>query len=523
MNGLFSSYKKDLSAGLIVFLVALPLCLGIALASGAPLISGVIAGIVGGIVVGSLSGSNLGVSGPAAGLAVIVLNAITEMGSFEIFLAAVVLAGLLQLILGFIGAGVIAYYFPSAVIKGMLAAIGVIIFLKQIPHAVGYDKDYEGEMSFVQVDGENTFSELINMLGFIHPSAVIIVVLSLLIYWVWSLPALKEKKFFKLVQAPLVVVVVGVVLSNVFKGIPGFELAQEHLVNVPIFDSWDSVNAQLFFPDFSNVLNKDFILLVVTIAVIASIETLLCLEASDKMDPEKRVSPVNRELRAQGIGNMVSGLIGGLPVTQVVVRSTANIQSGGKTKLSAIFHGFLLLGFTIAIPMVLNMIPLSSLAAILLVVGYKLANPAAIKQEFSKGWVQFIPYLVTILAIVFTDLLVGIGIGLAVSICFLLIKNYFAAYAVNYKEHDGTYTVELAQDVNFINKASFLKFFVELKDNSTVIIDMRRNLFIDNDVKEVIDEFMINAKTRGIEVKILKNENIHSPEGFMQKEKKLLV
>ena len=414
-KSLFSNIKSDLPAGLVVFLVAVPLCLGIALASGAPLFSGIIAGMVGGIVVTSFSGSQLGVSGPAAGLAVIVLAAIEDLGAFDSFLLAVVIAGIVQIVLGIARAGIIGYYFPSSVIKGMLAAIGVIIFLKQIPHAFGYDKDPEGDLEFMQDDGQNTFSELFNMFEFITPGALIISTLSLAILILWERPFMKKIKLFQIVQGPLVVVALGIILGIVFKG-SQFAISQEHMVAIPVADGFDGFVGLFTLPDFSQILNPQIWIVGITIAIVASLETLLCVEATDKLDPQKRVTPTNRELRAQGIGNLVSGLIGGLPVTQVIVRSSANIQSGGKSRMSALFHGVLILISAMAIPNILNMIPLASLAAILLVVGYKLAKPELFKQMYHAGLKQFVPFTVTVLAIVFTDLLVGIGIGLAVAI-----------------------------------------------------------------------------------------------------------
>ncbi|MDX5436242.1 MAG: SulP family inorganic anion transporter, partial [Pontibacter sp.] len=357
----FKEFKNDLPAGIVVFLVAVPLCLGIAMASGAPLFSGIIAGIVGGIVVSLISGSQLGVSGPAAGLAVIVLNAIDDLGSFPVFLSAVFLAGIIQLVLGFLKAGSIGYYFPTSVIKGMLAGIGVIIILKQIPHAFGYDRDYEGDVFFMQPDGETTFSGLFESLNYITPAALIISVVSLAILILWEQVLTKKSKVFQLIQGPLVVVVIGIVLNLVFENLyPPYALAANHLVELPVAESFGGFFTQFTTPDFSRVFSYDVLFLAGTLAIVASLETLLCLEATDKLDPYKRISPANRELKAQGIGNMVSGLIGGLPVTQVIVRSSANIQSGGRTKLSAFIHGLLILASVIAIPGILNMIPLAS-------------------------------------------------------------------------------------------------------------------------------------------------------------------
>ena len=366
----FKNLKKDLPAGLIVSLVAVPLCLGIALASGAPLFSGIISGIIGGIVVGIISGSALGVSGPAAGLAVIVLNAIQDLGAFEVFLMAVVLAGVIQFIFGLLQGGIIAYYFPSSVIKGMLAGIGVIIFLKQIPHALGYDKDHEGSLNFNQADGQNTISEFFNMLDSISAGPVIISFICLAILILWQRPFMKKNPIFSIVQGPLVAVTVGIILNILFSK-TNLSLSSEQLVSIPVASSLNEFLSFFRSPDYSAISNSQVWISAITIAVVASLETLLCLEATDKLDPHKRTSPANLELKAQGIGNIISGLIGGLPVTQGIIRSSTNIQAGGLTKTSAIFHGFILLFAAMLIPGVLNMVPLASLAAILLIVGYK--------------------------------------------------------------------------------------------------------------------------------------------------------
>ena len=506
---LFSNLKSDFPASIVVFLVAVPLCLGIALASGAPLFSGIIAGIVGGIVVGALSGSDVGVSGPAAGLAVIVLTAIQDLGAFEIFLMAVVLAGLIQLALGFLKAGIIGYYFPSSVIKGMLAGIGVLIFLKQIPHAFGYDKDYEGNVSFQQPDGHNTFSELYYMFEGITPSALIISLLSLAILILWERPFMKKIPLFKIVQGPLVVVVLGIILVQVFNGIEGLALNPDHLVQIPVADGFSDMINLFTFPDFGAIGNPAVWTTAATIAVVASLETLLCVEATDKLDPYKRVTPTNRELKAQGVGNFVSGLVGGLPVTQVIVRSSANIQSGGKTKMSAILHGFILLISALSIPFVLNMIPLASLAAILILVGYKLAKPVLFKQMYKNGWSQFVPFVVTIVGIVLTDLLIGIALGMAVAIFYILYNNYKKPYFFYPEKHEegAPIVLELAEDVTFINKASILQTLNHLPKNSKVIIDAMKTVNIDHDVVEIIEDFKQQAPYKNIELVVRARKN----------------
>ncbi|MEM7371618.1 MAG: SulP family inorganic anion transporter [Bacteroidota bacterium] len=505
-ESMWANVKYDLPASIVVFLVATPLCLGIALASGAPLFSGIIAGIVGGIVVGVVSGSPIGVSGPAAGLAVIVLSAISSLGAWETFLVAVVLAGLFQMILGFLQAGIIGYYFPSSVIKGMLAGIGIIIFLKQIPHAFGYDKVPEGSLTFAQQDSQNTFSELFNMLDYIHPGAMIIAFLSLAILILWERPFMKRQKVFQLIQGPLVVVVSGILLNELFKSaFPSLAINTKHLVQLPVADNIMGFFSLFTFPDFTQLANGEVYVVAITIAVVASLETLLCVEATDKLDPYKRVTPTNRELKAQGLGNMLSGLIGGLPVTQVIVRSSANIQSGGRTKQSAIFHGFMLLLSVMFIPKVLNLIPLATLAAILFAVGFKLAKPSLFKQMYKNGWYQFIPFMVTIIGIVTTDLLIGIGLGMAVAIFTILMNNYRMPYSVSKQtdEKDESIVIRLSEDVSFLNRANIMKTLDEIPANTKVLIDASRSISIDYDVREIIADFKDKAKIHNIDLTIV--------------------
>jgi len=503
--GFMKTLGADLPASLVVFLVALPLCLGIALASGAPLFSGIIAGIVGGIVIGALSGSSLGVSGPAAGLAVIVLSAIQELGAYEIFLFAVVLAGIIQFVLGIAKAGVIGYYFPSSVIKGMLSGIGIIIILKQIPHIFGYDADPEGDLAFMQVDGHNTFSELIYMVNLISPGATIIALVSLTILIIWERPFMKKNPIFNLVQGPLVAVIAGIVLHMLFQDSSIYALRAEQVVNIPVSDSIQGFFGQFTFPDFSQWNNPAVYITAITIAVVASLETLLSVEATDKLDPEKRITPTNRELLAQGAGNMLSGMIGGLPVTQVIVRSSANIQSGGKTKLSAIIHGFLLLLSAMFIPNILNLIPLSSLAAILLVVGYKLAKPSVFRDIYSTGKAQFIPFVVTIIGIVFTDLLTGIALGMLVAVMHILWNNYKVPYHFDTEDYvkNKTLKIELSEDVSFLNKAPIMRSLQELPEGIEVIIDASNTKNIHPDILEIIEDFQISAKTKNINIKLV--------------------
>jgi len=504
-NNYIQNLRHDLPASLIVFLVAVPLCLGIALASGAPLFSGIIAGIIGGIVVGAFSGSQLGVSGPAAGLAVIVLTAIQDLGAFETFLLAVVISGLIQFVLGVAKAGIIGYYFPSSVIKGMLAGIGIIIFLKQIPHALGYDKDYEGSLSFFQNDGHNTFSQLYYMLGGISLGALIISSLSIAILILWEQKFMKKISVFKLIQGPLVVVALGIVLNMLFRN-TSLALQADQVVSIPVAENIAGFFKLFTFPDFSQWNNPKVYTVAVTIAIVASLETLLCLEATDNLDPKKRVSPANQELRAQGIGNFLSGLVGGLPITQVIVRSSTNILSGGRTKTSAIMHGFILLISAMMLPHILNLIPLSCLAAILFLVGYKLAKPSLFKAMYKTGWKNFVPFIVTIVAIVLTDLLVGIGVGMVVAIFVVLYDNYqrpFLFEKDNKFDDTGAINIKLSEDITFLHKANIKRALNIIPDNSKVTIDASNSINIHTDVIEIIDEFEINAVDRNITVNII--------------------
>lgn len=513
-NSIFSNLKYDLPASIVVFLVAVPLCLGIALASGAPLFSGIIAGFVGGIIVGLLSGSSLGVSGPAAGLAVIVLTAIQDLGAFETFLLAVVLAGVIQLVLGFLKAGVIGYYFPSSVIKGMLSGIGIIIILKQIPYAMGYDETREWDFMFFQ-DGQNTISNLLNVMDVVTPGAIIITTISLIILILWERPFMKKIGLFKVIQGPLVVVVIGIILNLVFQNVNGLSLASDQLVSIPVAEALSGFFNQFTLPDFNQLNNPEVYVVAITLAVVASLETLLSVEATDKLDPQKRITPTNRELRAQGVGNMVSGFIGGLPITQVIVRSSANIQSGGRTKVSAIFHGILLLGCAVFIPYVLNLVPLASLAAILFVVGFKLAKPSIFKDIYAMGKEQFIPFIITILGIVFTDLLIGIGLGMVVAILYILWNDYKTPYHFNPDEFeiDKPVSIRLSDNVTFLNKARILHTLNELPDESHVIIDASKTRNIHPDILEIIENFEQNAKTRNIIIEMhgLEHNNSNDP------------
>lgn len=496
---LSKNLKKDIPAGIVVFLVALPLCLGIAMASGAPLFAGILTGIIGGIVVSSISGSQLSVSGPAAGLTVIVFSAIASLGSYQTFLLAVVLAGVLQIIFGFVKAGIIANYFPSAVIEGMLAAIGVILILKQLPHAVGYDSDFEGDENFLQLDQGNTFSAISDSFTKFTLGAIVISVISLAIMIYWP----KFKKV-SMVPAPVIVVALGIILTIVFQNTP-LALDPKQLVIIPVVNSFSEFTGLFSMPDFNQIANQQVWTVAVTIAIVASIETLLCIEAVDKIDPIKRISPTNRELVAQGVGNIASGMLGGLPMTSVIVRSSVNVHAGGRTKMSAIFHGTLLLLSVLFIPLLLNKIPLACLAAILLITGYRLARLELFKKMWGHGKDQFIPFVVTIIAVVFTDLLKGVAIGMVVGIFYILRNNlrnpYF--YKIEPNGDKKVITIKLAQEVSFLNKAAIQYALTNLPYESDVIIDGSESMYIDRDVLEIIENFKHNAYTKATIVQLV--------------------
>jgi MFS superfamily sulfate permease-like transporter len=502
---LFANLKSDFASGLVVFLVALPLCLGIAMASGAPLFSGIISGIIGGIVVGYLSKSHLSVSGPAAGLTAIVLTAITDLGAFDIFLTAVFISGLIQLALGFIKAGSISNYFPTNVIEGMLAGIGIIIILKQLPHAFGYDSDFEGDQSFIQSDGNNTLSSLMGIVDYVQLGAIIITVLSLIILVAWDkVPFLRK---LKLIPGALVAVILGVILNEIFTATgSSLAIAKEHLVSLPIPSSLEEFKQIIVTPNFSGITNPKVWVIGLTIAIVASIETLLCIEAADRMDAHKRYTDTNVELKAQGIGNIISSLLGGLPMTSVVVRTSANNNAGAKSKMSAIIHGVLLLLSVLIIPAILNKIPLATLAAILLLVGYKLAKPATFKHFWKNGKYQFIPFISTLLAVVFLDLLKGVALGIIISIIFILKGNLKRAYSFRKEEYaDGDIIhIDLAQEVSFLNKAAIKSTLNDIPENSKVIINAQDTVYIAHDVLDLIKEFKkIRAKEENIKVKLV--------------------
>lgn len=498
------SIGRDLTAGLVVFLVALPLCLGVALASNAPLFSGIIAGVAGGLVVGLLSGSPLSVSGPAAGLTAIVAAQIAKLGSFEAFLAAVVVAGVIQILLGLFRQGFIAAFFPSSVIKGLLAAIGVILVLKQVPHVVGHDPDPEGEMSFSQPDGSNTFSEIWQSMGDVQEGALIIGVSATVLLFLWG----KSKRLSRTpIPAPLIVVLLGIAAQEMFKNLGGnLAIDASHLVQVPVIQSGQGIASLLTFPNLAAFLQPHVYIGGITIAVVASLETLLNLEAVDKLDPEQRVSPPNRELFAQGVGNVVSGFLGGLPVTSVIVRSSVNVNAGGKTKVSTIFHGALLALSVLLIPNLLNRIPLSALGAILLVTGLKLASPSLFRQMWSEGKSQFVPFITTITGILLTDLLIGILIGSATSVGFILHSNMRRPIRRIIERHASgeVLRIELANQVSYLSKAALEKILREVPRGRHVLLDARHTDYIDPDVLDFIDDFRSTiAAAHGVELSMV--------------------
>lgn len=492
-------WSSDFRSSIIVFLVALPLCLGIALASGAPLFAGIVAGVVGGIVVGALSGSSLSVSGPAAGLTSIVAASIVDLGSFQAFLFAVVLAGVVQLLLGYLKAGSIGHFFPASVIKGMLAGIGLILILKQIPHAVGYDADFEGDEYFFQRDEQNTFSEIANAISALTPGAIVIAMLSIAILVFWNSDRVQRFGFFRLVPAPLIVVVIGIALYSLFDSfVPYLSIDSKHLVSVPVLSDSEGISSSLTFPDFSVWLNPKVYGVALTIAVVASLETLLSIEACDKLDPYRRITPLNRELKAQGVANVVSGLLGGLPLTSVIVRSSTNISSGARSKASAISHGVILLMMVLLFPSLLQRIPLASLAAILIVIGFKLSSPSLYTTMYQKGMSQFLPFLTTVVAVTFTNLLQGVFLGILVAVFFILRTNFEEAIIL---VHEGdNYLLKMTKDVSFLNKAHLRSKLQSIPNQASVTIDGSRANFIDADIRETIEDFIKEAEAKKINV-----------------------
>jgi carbonic anhydrase len=514
-SSFFSEWRDNLPSGLAVYLVALPLCLGIGLASTSipgvidtpNLFAGVISGIIGGIVVGSFSGSRLGVSGPAAGLITIVIAAIITLGSYQAFLATVVLAGIIQLLGGVFKAGAISNYFPSSVIKGMLAGIGITLILKEIPHLFGWDANPFGAEAFQQIDGQNTFSEIANFVNYISPGATVIGIVSILILLIFELKVIKKMAAIKFIPGSLIVVVIGIALNGLFlTWFPNLMVSKKHLVDIPVAQNIGEFFHFFTFPDFSILSNPNSYVIAFTIAIVASLETLLSVEATDKLDPQKQVTPTNKELKAQGVGNIISGLIGGLPITQVIVRSSANINAGATTRLSAVFHGTILLLSILFIPQLLNYIPLAALAAVLFFVGYKLSSFKLFKSMYNAGYEQFIPFIVTIAGVLFADLLKGIVLGMAVCLFFVLRKSY--KNNIEKKESNAGETLEtqliLSDKISFLNKGKLIKILTLLPDNTILIIDGTNCVRIDNDILDLINHFKsFTAKKKGIDLTII--------------------
>lgn len=505
MNKLFKTIAADIPASVVVFLVALPLCLGVAVASDALPVTGIIAGVTGGIITGLISKSHLSVSGPAAGLTAIVAGAIGTLPSYEIFLLSVVLAGIFQIVLGFLKAGIVGDFIPNSVIKGMLAAIGIILILKQIPHFLGYDKDSEGDESFLQPDKKNTFTEIIDAVQNPTAGAIIIGLVSMLILLAYEWKLIKKQKIIQYIPGPLIVVVFSILLNHYFKTkLLTFAVKDDHLVNIPLFQSVKGFFTSLPNPDLSGITSSSMWFTAITLAVVASLESLLSIEAVDKLDPEKRLTPNNWELKVQGVGNIVSGMLGGLPITSVIVRSSANVNAGAKSKMSAVYHGVLLLLSVLFFPQLLNMIPLAALAAILIFTGYKLAKISLFKELYQKGLDQFIPFVVTIVAIIATDLLKGIAVGLIVGLFSVIRSNFKTSVFVMKDEH--RYLIRFRKEVSFLNKALVKITLEQIPDNTAVLIDATKSEFIDKDVIEIVDDFIVNASTRGIRVYIKRNQ-----------------
>lgn len=499
-----SFIKGDWKSGIAVFLVALPLCLGIALASGAPLLAGLVAGIVGGTIVSLLSGSELSVSGPAAGLTIIVATAIIELGSFPGFLVAVIIAGVIQIALGLLKLGKIGGFFPSSVIRGMLVAIGIVIILKQIPHAIGDDLDFIGELEFNQKDGKNTFTEILASFSTLKAGALLISAIGLIILFSWT--KLGETfRFMNALPASLFVVLAGVAMNESFVfWAPDWYLgdSKDHMVNLPIFASTSEVWSGLVSPDWSFLTNSKVYSIALTLAIVASLESLLSLEATDSLDPLKRISSPDRELLAQGVGNVTSGLLGGIPITSVIVRSSTNVYSGGKSRMSGFFHGILLLAAVLALPLYLNKIPLACLASVLLYTGYKLAHPSAFKKVIAEGWKQWVPFLVTVAVVVGVDLLWGIFIGTLVGLVFVILTNYSSVFTVF--RNGNEILIKFQKDVTFLHKMSLKETLRKIPSGAEVYIDTTKVLFMDHDIKQLIDEFIATAHERGIEADIKK-------------------
>ncbi len=512
-KGIIANLRYDLPAGMVVFLVALPLCLGIALASDAPLMGGIVTGVLAGLLVGPLSGSQLSVSGPAAGLTVLVAGGIAELGGYEAFLPAVVLAGVMQLVAGLVRGGVLANIFPSSVIDGMLAGIGIILILKQIPHALGRDVDYEGNLDFwVFGHQAHTFSEIEAAIRTVSPGVLMVSTACVAVLLLWQRPFISDRSWSRIVPGPLVAVLLGVGLNELFSWMaPGLHIRAEegHLVQLPVLGAPTNLWAALPSPDWSSIGDPALWRVAATIAAVASLETLLSIEAVDKLDPFRRTSDNNRELMAQGVGNMAAGMLGGLPMTSVIVRSSTNVYTGGRTRMSAFIHGVFLGGLVLSVPFLLNRIPLAALAAVLLTIGYKLARVGLFKRMYKAGADQFVPFVVTVLVTVFSDLLTGVLVGLAVGVVMVVITNFTTAISVVHEE--GAWLVQFTKDVSFLNKTRLRRILASIPDKSEVVIDGARATFIDHDIYEMVQDFRESAKFRDITVECRRLESKDHP------------
>lgn len=496
--------SNDIRSSIVVFLVALPLCLGIALASNAPLSAGIISGIIGGMIVGSLGGSHVSVSGPAAGLTVIVAAAISELGGMPAFALAVFLAGVMQFLMGYFKAGELGNFFPASVVKGMLAAIGLILILKQMPHAFGWDADYMGDESFGTVDGANTFTDILNGLKRFHSGATTVALLSVGLMLLWDKILIKKFPKMALFPSALAAVLVGVALNElIFVGYPYLIIEKEHLVQLPFTGGLGSFLNGFMLPDWSAITNPITWKVAATLAIVASLETLLSLDAADKLDPLKRTSRKNKELRAQGVGNLLAGLVGALPMTAVIVRTSANVTGGALQRTSAILHGLWLLLAVILVPDLLNRIPLSVLAAVLILVGWKLATPTLFKQQWKMGLAQFVPFFVTVVTILFTDLLVGITVGFFVGIFFVLRSSNHSSVTI--VKQDDHVLIRFYKDVSFLQKPHIRALLRDLPDNTQIVIDGSRSVHVDHDIVELVQDFVLSAPARNINVKLQKS------------------
>jgi MFS superfamily sulfate permease-like transporter len=510
---MFKKLAVDFRPSIVVFLVALPLCLGIAMASQAPLSAGILAGIVGGLTIATLSNSELSVSGPSAGLALIVAAAIRDLGDFRLFGMAVFLSGLIQIVFSCLKGGNIGNYFPTAVIKGMLSVIGLILILKQIPHAIGYDSNFIGSENFHHHEsGENTFSAIMHALATFDKGCLLVAILSFVVILGWDKYSLKAKsQTLRLIPSALLAVVTGLLVNRFILSGTSYEIGRAHMVSLPFTGGFESFTSQIKLPDFSGLLKLPVYLTALLIAAVGSIESLLSIDAADKIDPQKRTTSKNRELFAQGIGNAVSGLVGGLPITAAIVRTSANVSAGAKSRLSAVQHSIWLLIAVLTIPQVINQIPVSVLAVVLILVGYKLTEPELYLKMYRAGLDQFIPFIVTILAILLTDLLKGIAVGMLVGFLFVVKRGIHRSIVMVHDDIKKHYLIRFMKDISFFEKDKMMRILKEIPENSEVTIDGSKDVFVDIDILGVIEDFLENAPYRNITVEIKKSTTALTP------------